>query len=61
MNKVLENRTAIVIAHRLSTIKNSDKIIVLKEGNIVESGKHEDLIEKQGEYYNFVQLQTFES
>ena len=61
MNKVLENRTAIVIAHRLSTIKNADHIIVLKEGEIVERGKHDELIENQKEYYNFVQLQTFES
>lgn len=61
MNKVLENRTAIVIAHRLSTIQNADLIVVLKDGNIVEVGKHEDLIENQGEYYTFVKLQTFES
>ena len=51
----------LVIAHRLSTIKNADHIIVLKEGEIVERGKHDELIENQKEYYNFVQLQTFES
>jgi subfamily B ATP-binding cassette protein MsbA len=61
MNKVLENRTAIVIAHRLSTIKNADKIIVLKEGKLLKEENMNELIENQKEYYNFVQLQTFES
>ncbi|NOT37309.1 MAG: ABC transporter ATP-binding protein [Saprospiraceae bacterium] len=58
MENILKNRTAIVIAHRLSTIKNADQIIVLKEGEIVERGKHEDLIKMNGEYCNFVELQT---
>ena len=43
MNKLMENRTSFVIAHRLSTIKNSDLILVLKDGDIAESGTHEEL------------------
>lgn len=50
MDRLTEGRTSFVIAHRLSTIKNADKIIVMKDGNIVEVGKHEDLIEKGGAY-----------
>ena len=43
-----------VVAHRLSTIANADQIIVMKNGNIVERGKHEELIAKQGYYQNLV-------
>ena len=43
-------RTSFVIAHRLSTIKNADIILVLKDGNIIEQGNHEQLIEKRGFY-----------
>lgn len=50
MDKVMEGRTSFIIAHRLSTIKNSDKIFVLKDGDIVESGNHEELLEKGGFY-----------
>lgn len=50
MDRLTEGRTSFVIAHRLSTIKNSDKIIVMKDGNIVEVGKHEELLEKGGAY-----------
>ena len=46
MNKLMENRTSFVIAHRLSTIKNSDLILVLKDGDIAESGTHEELLAK---------------
>lgn len=48
------NRTALIIAHRLSTIRNADKIIVLDHGRIVESGNHEELMEKRGYYRNMV-------
>ncbi len=51
MNKLLAGRTSFVIAHRLSTIHNADKIIVINHGEIVEQGKHDELIGKQGIYY----------
>lgn len=51
MDGLMENRTTFVIAHRLSTIKNSDCIMVLENGIVVESGKHEELLQKGGRYY----------
>ena len=60
MTEILENRTALVIAHRLSTIKNADQIIVLREGQIVECGSHDELLKKGGEYSSFVSLQSFQ-
>lgn len=50
MDKLTIDRTSIIIAHRLSTIKNADLILVMKDGDIIESGNHEDLIEKGGFY-----------
>lgn len=50
MDKLMENRTSFVIAHRLSTIKNSDLILVMKNGDIIESGTHDQLLEKGGFY-----------
>lgn len=50
MDKVMEGRTSFIIAHRLSTIKNADMILVLKDGDIIESGKHKELLEKGGFY-----------
>jgi ATP-binding cassette subfamily B protein len=50
MDLLMENRTSFVIAHRLSTIKNSDLILVLKEGDVIESGTHDELLEKNGFY-----------
>jgi ABC-type multidrug transport system fused ATPase/permease subunit len=47
---VLDNRTSIVIAHRLSTIKNADRIIVLREGEIIEEGTHDTLLKSGGHY-----------
>lgn len=47
----MEGRTVFIIAHRLSTISNSDRIIVLDNGEILEMGTHDELIEKQGRYY----------
>ncbi len=51
LDKLLADRTSIVIAHRLTTIKNSDRIIVMDQGKIVEEGDHEALIKKKGLYY----------
>jgi len=50
MDELMKNRTTFVIAHRLSTIKNADIILVLKDGNVVEAGNHETLLEKNGAY-----------
>ena len=50
MDKLMQGRTSFIIAHRLSTIKNADLILVMKDGNIVESGKHNELIKKNGFY-----------
>ena len=50
MDELMKNRTSFVIAHRLSTIKNSDLILVMKDGDIIESGTHDELLEKNGFY-----------
>ncbi len=50
-------KTVIIVAHRLSTVKNADKIVVLDSGQIVETGNHQNLIEKRGAYYNLVKNQ----
>ena len=50
MDKLTEKRTSFVIAHRLSTIKNADVIIVMRNGDIVEQGNHEELLERNGFY-----------
>ena len=50
--KILNNKISFVIAHRLNTIKSSDLIIFIEDKNIVEMGTHEELIAKQGYYYN---------
>ena len=52
MDKLMENRTSFIIAHRLSTIKNADKIIVIENGEIIEQGSHEELLNQKGYYYN---------
>lgn len=61
LENMMENRTSIVIAHRLSTIQNADMIVVMKKGEIVEQGKHEELIDLKGTYYNLVNMQSLES
>jgi ATP-binding cassette subfamily B protein len=50
LKKLLEGRTALVIAHRLSTIRNANKIIVVRDGEIVESGTHDELVDSTGLY-----------
>ncbi|KAL5780726.1 hypothetical protein ACOSQ2_011463 [Xanthoceras sorbifolium] len=57
LEKIMSNRTTIIVAHRLSTIRDVDTIIVLKNGQVVESGTHQDLISKGGEYATLVNLQ----
>ena len=57
MQDVVRGRTAIVIAHRLSTVMNADKILVLYNGNIVEEGPHQELVDKRGMYFQLVQKQ----
>lgn len=53
IENMAKNRTTIIVAHRLSTIKNADRIVVIKEGNCVESGTYEELIARKGEFYKF--------
>ena len=57
LERLMENRTSLVIAHRLSTIRNADLIIVLKNGEIVERGSHEELIEANGYYKSLSEIQ----
>jgi ABC-type multidrug transport system fused ATPase/permease subunit len=52
IDNMLENRTAFIIAHRLSTIQKCDRIIVLANKKIIESGTHEQLLEQKGVYYD---------
>jgi len=55
LDKTSKNRTTIIIAHKISTILKADKIIVMKEGKIIEQGNHHTLYNEKGEYYNFLQ------
>lgn len=57
MQKIMENRTSIVIAHRLSTIRDSDLIVVMDQGRIVEQGTHQELLTQQGKYYELYMTQ----
>lgn len=59
LENLMKNRTTIVIAHRLSTIKNADEICVMHEGQIVERGKHDELLAMNGYYKRLHQMQTF--
>ncbi len=59
IENVMKNRTAIVIAHRLSTIQHADEILVMKDGEIIERGKHKELLLEGGEYKKLVKMQAF--
>lgn len=58
LNRLAKDKTTLVVAHRLSTIKNCDKIVVIKDGMIVETGTHEELINANGEYERLYKMQT---
>lgn len=60
INKVLDGRTSFVIAHRLSTIRKADRILVIRDGKIVEAGNHRELIRQKGYYYNLYTNQFIE-
>lgn len=57
MGQLMKNRTCLIIAHRLSTIRDADKIVVLDQGRIVESGNHDQLMRKQGKYHSLYMTQ----
>lgn len=61
LDRLLEKRTAIIIAHRLSTIRNVDRILVLKRGQLIESGSHEELLQENGLYASLYKLQMLGS
>lgn len=54
INELCKGKTLLVIAHRLNTIRNADQIMVIADGRIAESGTHEELLQKNGIYHNFV-------
>ena len=56
LTRLLRNRTAFVIAHRLSTIINADRIVVIRDGQIIEQGSHQELLEKQGAYFQLYSM-----
>ncbi|MBO4679985.1 MAG: ATP-binding cassette domain-containing protein, partial [Lachnospiraceae bacterium] len=51
---LMEGRTSFIVAHRLSTIRNADLILVMKDGNIIEQGTHDELVKSRGFYYNML-------
>ena len=57
LDRLMEGRTSFVIAHRLNTIVNSDQILVLDQGRVVERGAHEELLRRRGRYYNLYTMQ----
>jgi len=58
LNELMKGRTTFVIAHRLSTIRKADQILVIEAGSIAERGKHEELINKKGRYYELFTYQS---
>ena len=61
LNRLRAGRTTLVIAHRLSTVREADKIIVMDKGRVVEQGRHDDLVAKDGLYAQLYKLQFKES
>ena len=60
INKVMKGRTTFMIAHRLSTVVNADVILVMKDGEVIESGKHHELLEQRGYYFELYKNQFAE-
>jgi ABC-type transport system involved in Fe-S cluster assembly, permease and ATPase components len=58
LEALMQNRTTFVIAHRLSTIQKADQILVIEEGNIVEKGKHQALLDAKGRYFELFTYQS---
>jgi subfamily B ATP-binding cassette protein MsbA len=61
LNNLMKNRTSLIIAHRLSTIQSADLIIVLENGEVVEQGSHQQLMNQGGLYNRLIEMQTFNS
>lgn len=59
LDRLIENRTTVVIAHRLSTVQNADRIIVLRDGRIVEPGRHDELLPANGLYARLSRAQRY--
>jgi ATP-binding cassette subfamily B protein len=60
LGRVMQNKTSIIIAHRISTIKNADKILVMDNGQIVEHGNHDHLMQLKGTYFELYEKQLLE-
>jgi subfamily B ATP-binding cassette protein MsbA len=58
LTELMKNRTSIIVAHRLSTIKNADVILVIDNGKIIESGSHQELVNKEGLYNKLINMQN---
>lgn len=56
IEEITKGKISIIIAHRLSTIENCDKIILMKDGKIIEKGSHNELLENKGEYYHLLSV-----
>jgi ATP-binding cassette subfamily B protein len=60
LGQIMQGKTSIIIAHRISTIKNADKILVMDNGEIIEQGNHQHLMQQQGTYFELYEKQLLE-